>query len=93
MSVLVCLAQLFIVRSDGSRVVVWLLGAPNPDLSVVDVIARLQLEVQRDGGHMQLGEVSASLTELLELTGLGRQLGWQIEGGKKILDIEKGMDG
>jgi hypothetical protein len=45
-------------------------GTGTPSLEIVEALARLQLEVRRDGGRVVLSDVCADLAGLLELTGL-----------------------
>ena len=85
----------------GRVVVIGLTGAPlatcvlsgpgRPDLSVVDVVARWQLAARRLGGSIRLVDVSPELAELLDLSGLGRQVGGQAEGGEQLLGVEEGV--
>ena len=55
-----------------------------PDLDVVDALARLQLAAQRVGWSLRLRDPSAALCELLDLVGLGAQLGREAEGGEQV---------
>ena len=83
------LARVVIVRADGTRDVMWLVGDSPPDLAVVGKLAQLQLLCRRAGGHLYLEEVAAQLDELLDLTGLGRQVGWQAETGEEPVGLEE----
>jgi len=47
-------------------------GSGAPCIEVVDCLARLQLELQRDGGRVVLTEVCEELAGLLALAGLGQ---------------------
>jgi hypothetical protein len=58
----------------------------------VGKLAQLQLVCRRAGGHMYLEEVAAQLDELLDLTGLGRQVGWQAESGEEPVGLEERVD-
>jgi hypothetical protein len=80
------------VRADGTCEVTWLVGDGPPDLALVESLARLQLQCLRSGGHMYLEEVAALLDELLDLTGLGREVGWQAESGEEPVGLEEGVD-
>ena len=83
------LARVVIVRADGTCDVTWLIGDEAPDLAVVESLARLQLVCRRAGGRIYLEEVAARLDELLDLTGLGREVGWQAESGEEPLGLEE----
>lgn len=45
-------------------------GEANPDIDVVDVIARLALMARRTGTSVVLADASPELVELIELSGL-----------------------
>lgn len=62
-------------------------GGP-PDMSIVDQIARLALVAQRAGARLVLDQVSADLAGLLELSGLGVEMGRQAERREQALEIE-----
>jgi hypothetical protein len=52
------------------------LGGPSaPDLGAVDEVARLALLAARIGGRIELVDVTPALRELLELAGLGVEVG------------------
>ncbi|HXW80675.1 MAG TPA: hypothetical protein VEJ84_14325 [Acidimicrobiales bacterium] len=86
------LARIVVVRGDGTRDVTLLVGDHPPDLSVVGALARLQLTCLRAGCHIYLEDVDVRLDELLDLTGLGREVGWQPEGGEELVGLEEGVD-
>jgi hypothetical protein len=86
------LALVLIVRPDGSCETVRIVGDDPPTLEVIDSLARLQLTTRRQGGQLRLEELSAALGQLLELTGLGRELGGEAEGGEEPVDLEERMD-
>lgn len=50
-------------------------GNGKPDLDTVDRLARLRLAAARAGATVELTDVSAELTELLDLVGLDRLCG------------------
>lgn len=77
------LARVVIERASGRSEVVWLHAKGQPDMAAVDALARLRLVCQRAGHHMRLEEVSPALAELLELSGLRRELEGQAETGEK----------
>jgi anti-anti-sigma regulatory factor len=57
------------------------------DLSIVEVLARLQLAARRMGWSFTLHGVSAELVELLELAGLAElfvEVGGEPEGGEEV---------
>jgi hypothetical protein len=58
------------VADDGTEVVVGRLDACTPDLGLVDVLARMQLEARRRGWRLRLRDASPQLVGLLELVGL-----------------------
>ena len=60
-------------------------GRRHLDLSIVDLLARLQLSARRFGLDLRLTDPSADLYELLELVGLADRLeaGREAEGGKE----------
>jgi hypothetical protein len=84
-------------------------GRGAPDLDVADSLARLQLAARRGGRRLVLQEVCPELDELLELTGLRRELvgrprrppserlGGELlgeaEGGEEGCGVEKRVDG
>jgi hypothetical protein len=86
------LALVIIVRPDGSCETVRIVGDDPPTLEVIDRLARLQLMTRRQGGRIRLEALSAALGQLLELTGLGRELGGETEGGEEPVGLEEGMD-
>ena len=58
------------------------------DLSVVDELARLQVAAHRVGCAIRLRYISAELWELLDLVGLGVEVGGEAEGGEQV-DVEE----
>jgi hypothetical protein len=72
--------------------VVRLRGRGAPDLAVVDLLARAQLVARRGGGRLELRDVAPEFAALLRLVGLGREVGWEAEGGEEV-GVEEGMDG
>ena len=82
-------ARVVLAWTDDSVLVTSLSGQGVPDLSVVDDLARLQLAVRRTGGRMLLEDVAPSLSRLLELTGLRREVGGEAEGGEDPLDLQE----
>lgn len=79
-------------KIDGGRVELAIESDQAPDLVVVAALARLQLLCRRSGMRVHLEEISPKLEELLELSGLSRQVGGKSERGEKTLGIEEGMD-
>lgn len=79
-----------VVGPDGTEVgACELEGSGAPDLSVVDVVARLALLAKRLGGRVVLRSASAGLLELLDLAALGVEVGGQPEGGEEALRIDE----
>ncbi len=87
------------ITGDGSRAVVllvdggvevpiWRSDAPlRPDLSIIDALARLQLEARRQGWSIRLRNPCSRLLELLELVGLaglGLEVDGEAEGGEEL---------
>jgi hypothetical protein len=67
-------------------------GEGRPDLAAVDALARVQLAVRRRGGRIQLRQMCVELDELLDLVGLGREVGGQPEGREEVLGVEEGVE-
>lgn len=74
--------RLTVLARSGAVVATWRIGGGGrPGLAVVDTVARLQLRSRRRGRRVVVSEASPELLELLELAGLlelggvGRQLG------------------
>lgn len=85
-------ARVVVVGADGTNVSVILRGEGPPDLSVVEVLARWQLNARRSGAQLRLEEACSELEMLLELAGLRREVGGQPEDGEDRLDLEEGID-
>ena len=67
--------RVIVLGPDGSAVASWpVLGPGHPDLSVVDGLARLQLNARRRGNHVLLADVCDDLRDLLDLAGLRREV-------------------
>lgn len=82
-----------VLGPDGTRQTRLLLtGEGNPDLAVVDWLARLQRTARRAGGRIRLEEACPALVDLLDLVGLRREVGGQAEGGKEAFGVEEGVD-
>jgi hypothetical protein len=70
----------------------WRLRSGQPDLDVIDELARLQLAAKRLGCSVRLDHASRPLTELLDLVGLGEvvsgrllvEMGGEAEGGEEL---------
>jgi hypothetical protein len=67
-------------------------GPEPPDLAIVDVLARLQLDARRAGGSIRLTDVRADLADLLELVGLRREVGGETERREQLLGVEERME-
>lgn len=61
--------MLLIVDADTEEIVARV-DAQQPDLALVDSLARLQLDARRRGGRLRLRNVTDELRGLLELVGL-----------------------
>ena len=55
-------------------------GYGDPDLTAVDVVARLGLLAARQGQHLVLEEISEAMARLLDLSGLGVDVEREPEG-------------
>ena len=76
-------AEVVLLR-DGAEVASWPLpSGRRPDVSLVDELARLQLAARRLGCSIRLRHASVELSELLDLVGLGVEVGGQAEGGEQ----------
>lgn len=85
-------ACVVLVGSDGTEVAAWVVGGPGvPDLAVVDALARSQLCARRQGGSVLLRDVCEELGQLLDLVGLGREVGREPEGGEEVR-VEEGVE-
>jgi hypothetical protein len=74
---------------DGSVFASWVLeGQGSPDLGTVDGLARLKLLMGRIGGSVTLTELSPSLQDLLDLTGIGVEMEGQSEFGEETLGVQ-----
>jgi hypothetical protein len=63
------------IGPDESTRAEWSLrGTGAPSIEVVDSLARLQLQAQRDGGRVVLTEVCEELAGLLDLAGLREEM-------------------
>lgn len=80
------------VGADGSTVSVILRGEGYPDLSVIDVLARWQLNARRCGGQLRLEDVCSELEALLDFAGLRQEVGGQPEDREQRLHLEEGID-
>ena len=79
-----------VFRPDGTVAVNRVLEGPaNPDLGVVDVVARLALLATRLGGRIDIAEVSPAMEELFELAGLPFEVERQTESGEQALGVQE----
>ena len=70
------IAATVVLVCGGAEVASWpLVCAGPPDLAVVDGLGRLQLAARRLGCGVRLRDASPELAELLDLCGLGEELG------------------
>jgi hypothetical protein len=76
--------QVTLVGPDGAELVRGALEGPgDPDLRMVEEVARLMLAARHLGAGVRLGGVMPVVRELLELSGLGVEVQWQAEGGEE----------
>jgi ABC-type transporter Mla MlaB component len=67
------------VTWPGAELGSWeLRGRGDPDLATLGHLVRLQLAAQRSGAHLVLTEMCSALATLLDLSGLGEALSWEI---------------
>ena len=86
-------ALVVLVGPDGAEVAAWSIeGEGNPDLAVVDALARSQLNARRLGGSIHLRHGSKELRELLALVGLGREVGGEPEEGEEVRGVQEGVE-
>ena len=77
-------ATVFVVTAHGAERLVGRVVGRCADLATVDALARFALVARREGGRMQLRDVSAELRELLELLGLAEPLGLEPRGQAEL---------
>jgi len=82
-------AVVLIVRDDGSKETVRIIGEGKPDMSLVDALARMKLIEKRRGSLLRLVEVSEALERMVDLAGLSRELEGEPEGGEQHFGVEK----
>ncbi len=84
--------RVVLLGPSGVEAAVWVVvGAGRPDLSAVDALAAWQLCARRLGGSIRVHDVSEDLAELLDLVGLGREVGWESEGREEV-GVEEGVE-
>lgn len=71
--------RLILRGAAGAQVVCDVAAVADPDMVMVEVLARMQLCARRLGFSLQVRHASAGLTALLELTGLGDYVPLQAE--------------
>jgi len=82
-----------VVDHDGTVVVCQVVeGVGDPDLAVVDDVARLALLATRLGGGISVADVSPRLRELLELVGLRVEVEGEAEFGEEPLGVQEGQE-
>ncbi len=86
------LARIVIVWPDGTRTVVSLMDRQLARLDAVDTLARVCLAARRAGAEARVEQVSEGLALLLDLAGLGREMGGEAERREDALGVEEGMD-
>jgi hypothetical protein len=58
-------------------------GRGDPDLAALGNLARWQLAAQRIGAYLVLTEICAAFAALLDLSGLGEALSWEIRAARQ----------
>jgi hypothetical protein len=85
--------RITVLDAAGSELAGWALDGHGPlDVSVVDALARLRLAAARLGCRLVLREVGPELGELLDLTGLRREMEGQSEAGEEALGVQEGQE-
>lgn len=85
--------RITVFRAGGDQVGSWeLSGYGPPDLAVLDGVARLILVASRAGGSVVVHDLSARMAELVELVGLGREMGGQPEGREDGRGVEERVE-
>jgi hypothetical protein len=76
---------LLVVLRDEREVMRWELSWPSqPDLALVDGLARLQLAARRAGCSLVVRDLCPDLERLLDLVGLRVEVCGQPEGGEEV---------
>jgi hypothetical protein len=82
-----------VLAPDGSQLAtVVMRGTGRPGVEVVDALARLTLEMRRQGGDVVVRAPCIELAELLELCGLSGEVWRKTEHGEEALGVEKRVD-
>lgn len=82
-----------LVRGTGAAEVVCDAGAvADPDLVTIELLARLRLVATRHGRRLRVRSAGPRLRELLALTGLSGELGWQPEQREQPGSVEERAD-
>jgi hypothetical protein len=82
-----------VLLPEGTELCTWeLSGMGNPQVDVVDRLARMQLAVSRAGGRVVLRDLCSPLAELFDLVGLGWEMRGEPEGGKELRGVEEGVE-
>jgi hypothetical protein len=86
------MARVEVVRADGTRRLVAVVDRERPGIDAVDSLARLCLTLRRAGAEARVEVLSDDLAQLLDLAGLGREVGGKVEQGEHPLGLEEGVD-
>jgi hypothetical protein len=79
-----------IVGPDRSTLATYRLEGPgDPDIGVIDDIARLRLRAGRLGGRIVLSEVAPAVAALLDLAGLRLEMEGQAERGEEAFGLQE----
>lgn len=82
--------RLIMCSEDGTREVVTTLeGEGLPDLGTVDELAHRLLDARRADREVVVVEVAPEMARLLDLSGLGVEMGWEPEGGEQPVGVER----
>jgi hypothetical protein len=82
--------KITVVGPDEAELACGVLEGPgDPDMGVVDDVARLALVARRLGGTLVLSQVAPQLQAVLQLAGLCVEVEGESERGKQALRIEE----
>jgi hypothetical protein len=70
-------ALIVVSGQQGDVCRIWVEGEGTPDMGTIDEMARLMHRAKLSGRQVQVEQVVPELAELIELSGLGGEPGWQ----------------
>ena len=85
-------ARLVFTTADGHHLQMEFHGLDVPTLADVEFLAVLQMAARRVSGRIRLEEVAAPLKDLLDLAGLVREVGGQVERREEGFGFQEGVD-